>query len=96
MHFIDCPRDFIDCPRDFIDLLHYCDQHHIDDQKLEVSVSRLLKSCKNGVTSEKIKALLGNQPTSKPSLEFIQNETSHFAKNLLKQASNLFTSQAQS
>jgi len=87
---------FIECPRDFIDLLHYCDQHHIDDQRLEVSVSRLLKSCKNGVTSEKIKALLGNQPTSKPSLEFIQNETSHFAKNLLRQASNLFTSQAQS
>ena len=75
-------------PQDFIDLLQYCYQHQIEGEKLETTVSRLVKRCPENITTEKIKALLGNKPFfhHEPS---INDETISMAKNQLIQAASL-------
>lgn len=50
-------------PREFIELLSYCQNQMVSEEKLEVSVKRLLDSCGDNVTVEKLRALLGNKPT---------------------------------
>ncbi len=47
--------------RNFIDLLSYCQQHTITDDKLEQAVKKLTNSPVKELTTEKIKALLGNK-----------------------------------
>jgi len=47
-------------PRDFIDLLDYCRKHCISNEKLEASVHRLTDAGIGSITTEKLKALLGN------------------------------------
>lgn len=49
--------------RDFIDLLDYCHKNKINNKQLEAAVNRLKKSGVWQITTEKIKVLLGNQPS---------------------------------
>ena len=80
---------FTDASRDFIELLHYCQQHQIDDDHLATTVERLTSNGRGNVTSEKLMALLGNKlsvdinPTHKP------NQTGYLAKNHLIQTAQL-------
>lgn len=47
-------------PRQFVELLDYCYKNKITGEKLEKSVSGLLKNIYGEITVEKLKALLGN------------------------------------
>jgi hypothetical protein len=53
--------NFMGESRNFIDLLSYCQQHSITDEKLEQAVKKLTNSPVKELTTEKIKALLGNK-----------------------------------
>ena len=75
-------------PQDFIDLLHYCYQHQIEDEKLEATVYRLMGSCSQNITTEKIKALLGNKPVYTPSIS-ANTQTTEMAKEQLMEAASL-------
>lgn len=57
---------FRDEPRDFIELLAYCREQTVSGEKLEESVKRLLSSGREGITVEKLRALLGNKPAVNP------------------------------
>jgi transposase len=50
-------------PRNFIDLLTYCRDSRISEEKLEESVQHLLNVGKGKLTTEKLRALLGNEET---------------------------------
>jgi len=50
-------------PRNFIDLLTYCRDRRISEEKLAESVQHLLSLGKGEVTTEKLRALLGNEET---------------------------------
>jgi transposase len=50
-------------PRNFIDLLTYCRDSRISEEKLEESVQHLLSWGKGKLTTEKLRALLGNEGT---------------------------------
>ena len=50
-------------PREFIELLSYCRDQMVSEEKLEVSVQRLLNSCGGNITVEMLRALLGNKST---------------------------------
>lgn len=52
---------FIKSPRDFIELLTFCYKHCIEGESLEITVKRLLDSGLKSITTEQIKALLGNK-----------------------------------
>jgi transposase len=57
-------------PRDFIDLVIYCRKHDIDVDRLNEAENRLLKLCPSDITTEKITAILGNNPSeSEPELK---------------------------
>jgi transposase len=51
-------------PRHFIDLLSYCRDHKISEEKIEESVKRLLNLGNGKLTTEKLRALLGNDDFS--------------------------------
>jgi len=73
--------------REFIDLLDYCIKNKVTDEKLEESVKRLLGTGIIQITTQKIKALLGNKQTlSKPTT---CNQTTEMAKNQLLQLTAL-------
>nr|WP_321453513.1 IS21 family transposase [uncultured Carboxylicivirga sp.] len=55
---------FIDVPKDFIELLTYCQKYAIEGERLENTVKRLLDCGVQQITSEQIKALLGNKQDS--------------------------------
>lgn len=54
-----------DSPREFIELLIYCRKHAIDIDRLQKAENQLLNWCPANITTEKITAILGNNP-SKP------------------------------
>ena len=72
--------------RNFIELLDYCRQHAITDEKLEQAVTQLTGSPVKELTTEKIKALLGNKQDHQP-LKWTQ--TTAMAKSQLQQLSTL-------
>jgi len=78
---------FMEESRNFIDLLSYCQQHAITDEKLEQAVKKLTQSPVKELTTEKIKALLGNKQD-----EFrvpVWTQTTAMAKSQLQQLSAL-------
>lgn len=54
---------YLESPRDFIDLVIYCRKHDIDKERLNEVERRLLKLCPSDITTEKIMAILGNNPS---------------------------------
>lgn len=78
---------FIGEPRNFVDLLSYCRQHRITDEKLEQAVKQLTQSPVKKLTTEKIKALLGNKQ-EKLQLP-VWTQTTAMAKSQLQQVSAL-------
>jgi hypothetical protein len=57
-------RWFTNQPRDFIELIQFCQQSEVDHQRLLGTAIYVSGICPDDVTAEKIKALLGNQPSS--------------------------------
>ena len=55
---------FSEDPRSFIDLLTYCRDNRITEEKMEESVKRLLTTGNGQLTTEKLRALLGNKEAS--------------------------------
>ena len=80
---------FTDAPRDFIELLHYCHQNQIEDVHLATTVERLTNNGKDDVTSEKLMALLGNDPSAEINSPHKLNQTGYLAKNHLIQTAQL-------
>jgi hypothetical protein len=64
---------FQDEPRGFIELLFYCREQKVSEEKLEESLRRLLGTSPDGVSVEKLRALVGNTPTVKPIRESEDN-----------------------
>lgn len=82
---------FTEAPRDFIELLHYCQQNQIEDTHLATTVGRLTSNGHGDVTSEKLMALLGNQPPAEFNASHKLSQTSHLAKNHLIQTAQLMS-----
>ncbi len=84
---------FTGFPRDFIELLHYCHNNQIEDVHLETTVAQLTSNGHTDVTSEKIMALLGNKPHTEGNTQNSPKptQTSHRAKNHLKQTAQLMS-----
>ena len=82
---------FTEAPRDFIELLHYCQQNQIEDTHLATTVGRLTSNGHDDVTSEKLMALLGNQPPAEFNASHKLSQTSHLAKNHLIQTAQLMS-----
>lgn len=57
---------FRDEPREFIELLSYCRKQKVSEEKPEESLRRLPGTSPDGVSVEKLRALVGNTPTVKP------------------------------
>ena len=55
--------------RNFIDLLSYCRDHKLSEEKIEETVNRLLCVGAGTVTTEKLRALLGNRDHTSPVYE---------------------------
>lgn len=72
--------------RDFIDLLDYCHKNKINNEQLEAAVNRLKKSGIQQITAEKLKVILGNQPSENTTIPF-DLITQLSKKQLLEQAS---------
>jgi len=51
-------------PRNFIDLLSYCRENTVSEEKLEISVKRILTTGNGKLSIEKLRALLGNQKST--------------------------------
>jgi transposase len=56
-------------PREFIDLLTYCRGQMVSRERLEESLKRLLDTGCQGISVEKLRALLGNKPRVNPTWE---------------------------
>ena len=78
---------FTEEPRNFIDLLGYCHNHGVTNEKLEQVVRRLSQNPSNSVTTEKIKALLGNKQGQLQ--HHVQTPITTIAKSQLEQLSTL-------
>lgn len=78
---------FMGEPRNFIDLLAYCRHHTVTDEKLEQAVKQLIKGPVRELTTEKVKALLGNKQDHFEPPEWTQ--TTAMAKSQLQQLSAL-------
>lgn len=78
---------FMGEPRNFIDLLEYCRQHGITDDKLEQAVKQLTQSAIKELTTEMVKALLGNKQNGLPLPKWTQ--TTAMSKYQLQQLSTL-------
>lgn len=57
---------FQDEPREFIELLDYCRRERVSEEKLEESLRRLLGTSPDGVSVEKLRALVGNTSSINP------------------------------
>jgi hypothetical protein len=64
---------FQDEPREFIELLSYCREQMVSEEKLEESVKRLLGTCGDNVTVERLLALIGNKHPVTPITETTDN-----------------------
>lgn len=53
-------------PREFIELLAYCQRQKVSQENIEQALTRLMGTCRKGVTVEKLRALLGNKPAISP------------------------------
>ncbi len=78
---------FVGEPRNFIDLLDYCSRHGITDEKLKQAVTQLTRNPIKSLTTERVKALLGNKQEDLPLPEWTQ--TTAMAKSQLQQLSAL-------
>jgi len=78
---------FTNEPREFIDLLDYCYKHKITDERLEASVNRLFKSGITQITTQKIKALLGNKQSNFKPVN--RNQITKMAQDQLSQITAL-------
>lgn len=78
---------FVGEPRNFIDLLDYCSRHGITDEKLKQAVAQLMGNQIKSLTTERVKALLGNKQENLPLPEWSQ--TTAMAKSQLQQVSAL-------
>ncbi|GAA3573538.1 Mu transposase domain-containing protein [Snuella lapsa] len=78
---------FMGEPRSFIELLDYCSLHSVTDERLAQAVTQLTQSPVKQLTTEKIKALLGNKQDHQEPLKWTQ--TTAMAKSQLQQLSTL-------
>jgi hypothetical protein len=62
---------FRSAPRDFIELLQYCYKYQVSNEKLLQTIEQVKKLCPNDIRTEKVMAMLGNQPytSQEPSAE---------------------------
>jgi transposase len=81
---------FTGSPRGFIDILQYCHSKKLSWEKIADAVRELGRLCPNDISSEKVIALLGNQPVA-PLLtsKNIEDDIENFATKQLKEISNL-------
>jgi len=81
---------FVNQPRGFIDILQYCQTKSIPWQKIADTINELQQLCPKDVSSEKVIALLGNQPAY-PLLTHgvIEGEIESYAQVQLQQISRL-------
>ncbi|HYX06373.1 MAG TPA: IS21 family transposase [Bacteroidales bacterium] len=87
-------RFFINQPKGFIDILLYCQQNQVPHERLIDTVYYLNELCPKDVSSDKVIALLGNQPTEQVhTLKSDKtDEIEDQAKQQLKEISQLITS----
>ena len=78
---------FNETPRDFIELLSFCQKYSIEGEKLEITVKRLLNCGIKHITSEQLKALLGNKQVV--GVQQPSDQTTGFAKQQLSQITAL-------
>lgn len=78
---------FVREPRNFIDLLDYCSRQGITDEKLKQVVTQLTRNPVKILSTERVKALLGNKQENLPLPEWTQ--TTEMAKSQLQQLSAL-------
>lgn len=76
-------------PRGFIDLLSYCQEHSITNEKLEQVISQLTQSPVKKLTTEKIKALLGNKQEQQQDQLLTPTQITTMAQSQLQQLSAL-------
>jgi transposase len=76
--------------RDFIDLLHFCKERSITNERIEESVTRLLSSCPEGISTEKLTAILGNKPFTQAWVQPLSDETTFKSKEQLRETASLF------
>ncbi len=80
-------NSFSGVPRDFIELLDYCHKHQITNENLKLAIERLINSGIVQISTEQVKALLGNKPYSHK--QPISSQTTNMAKEQLSQATAL-------
>lgn len=73
--------------RNFIDLLTYCHTNRVSEEKLEESVKRLLATGNGKLTTEKLRALLGNKENTDRQTE--EDKISIMAKQQLSELTGL-------
>lgn len=79
---------FQESPREFVDFIEYCYTKEITTENIKNSINKLLNNNIKEITTDKIKALLGNEKN-----EFKQNicsQTSQMAKEQLSKITALF------
>jgi len=79
---------FTQAPRDFIELLEYCKTYQVEHERLEHTVDRLLNTNSITITTERIKAILGNKISSSTH-QLVEDQTLLLAKQQLTQVSSL-------
>jgi len=84
-------RWFVNQARDFIQLLQFCKQADIDHQKLLETAIYVNGLCAGEVTSEKITAILGNQPPAQSSraAEEVLDEIANFSSLQLEEIARM-------
>lgn len=80
---------FEDQPRSFIDLLEYCKTHLVSDEKLQLSVKKLLEAGATDINAERLKAFLGNKEQAIQKKDVKDGKIDLLAKDQLLQLSLL-------
>lgn len=78
---------FSDVPRDFIELLDYCYKHHVTNEKLKLAIERLINTGIVQISTEQVKALLGNKQYDNK--HHASSQITNMAKAQLSQATAL-------
>jgi len=78
---------FSDVPRDFIELLDYCYKNQVTNEKLKLAIERLINAGIVQISTEQIKALLGNKQNNHK--QPLSSQTTNMAKQQLSQATAL-------
>jgi len=79
--------NFSDVPRDFIELLYYCYKHKVTNEKLKLAIKRLADTGIVKISTEQVKAILGNKQHSHK--ELVSSQTYDMAKTQLLEATAL-------